>query len=245
MRGVDTVIHLAAATRDQGRGSIERINGVGTARLVSAARRAGVRRFVYVSALGASLNSPSRFIRTQSLARDAVAEAGFESLIFESSVIYAPHDRWIGLLRSLSHLPVVPLPGSGRARLQPIWADDAADAIAAALLTEHGGVGESVGMSDAANHSHHIELAGPELLDHDEFIRQVFASVDRRRPLLHVPSDLARRLLRLQEWYLGPAALATWDEALLLAHATVPERGMADVNALGVQPLTVAEVLGR
>lgn len=245
LRGVDTVIHLAAATRDQGRGSIERINGVGTARLIAAAQRAGVRRFVYVSAIGATRNSPSRFIRTQALARDAVAAAGFESLVFESSVIYAPHDRWIGLLRKLSHLPVMPLPGSGRARLQPIWAEDAADAITAALLTEHDGPGEGVGRSDAATHTHYVELAGPQLLDHDEFVRVAIASAGRRRPLLHVPTDLARRALRLQEWYLGPGALVTWDEALLIAHATVPERGMADVNALGVDPLAPADVLGR
>lgn len=236
VRGVDTVIHLAAATRDQGRGSIERINGVGTARLISAAERAGVRRFVYVSALGATRNSPSRFIRTQALARDAVAAGDFESLIFESSVIYAPHDRWIGLLQHLSLLPLLPLPVGGTVGMQPIWAEDAADAIVAALLSD--------GDSDPPTGCRKIELAGPQKLSQDDFVRLAIATTGRNRPLVHLPRRLARRLLRLQEWYLGPSALVTWDEAVLLDHETLPRRGVADVNALGVDPLPPADVLG-
>lgn len=243
VRGVDTVIHLAAATRDQGRGSIERINGVATGRLIAAAERAGARRFVYVSALGANRHSPSRFIRTQALARDAVAAGRFESLIFETSVIYSPNDRWIDLLRGFSHLPLLPLPIRGDAGMQPIWADDAADAITAALLTDQEGPGAGVGRSDAATHSHYVELAGPRPLSHDDFVRLAIAATGRRRPLLHVPPAAARRMLRLQEWYLGPGALVTWDEAQLFAHGTVPARGAADVNALGVEPLPPEEVL--
>src|SRR5665647_830206 len=68
LRGVDTVIHLGATTRDQSHGSIERVNGIGTARMVAAARHANVRRFVYVSSIGASRNAASRYIRTQALA---------------------------------------------------------------------------------------------------------------------------------------------------------------------------------
>ncbi|MFY9469005.1 MAG: NAD(P)H-binding protein, partial [Solirubrobacterales bacterium] len=224
VRGVDTVIHLGATTRDQTRGSIEEINGLATARLVNAAQRAGVARFVYVSSIGASRYAASRFIRTQALARDAVAAAGFESLIFEASVIYAPTDRWIGLLRRLSHLPVLPVPGDGLTAFQPIWAEDAADAVMAAVLTQDGGVGAGVGRSDSATRSHYVELAGPEVLTHDEMLRAALASFGRHRPLLHLPPKLAHNLLRLQEWYLGPSALATWDEATLMDYPSVATR---------------------
>lgn len=243
LRGVDTVVHLAATTRDQSRGSIEEVNGVATARLVNAARRAGVRRFVYVSSLGASRNAPSRFIRSQALARDAVAAAGFESLIFEASIIYAPDDRWVALLRRLSHLPAMPVPGDGKARFQPIWAEDAADAMMAALLTEDGGVGGGVGRSDSSTHSHYVELVGPEVLTHDAILKTAMRGFGRRRPLLHVPPGLARRALRLQEWYLGPSALATWEEAELMQYPSIAIRDTADVEALGVQPLAMADAL--
>ncbi len=245
LRGVDTIIHLASTSRDQGRGSIERINGIGTARLVNAATRAGVRRFIYVGSIGASRNLPSRFIRSQALARDAVASADFESLIFESSMIYAPGDRWMRLLRTMSRLPVLPVAGKGRAQLQPIWAEDAADAMMSALLLAEGdGIPAGVGRIDTGRRARFVEMAGPQALTHNEFLHVAMRSFGRDRPLLHLPRGSVRRLLRFQEWYLGPSALATWDEAVLMDHAYVTARGTADVEGLGVQPLTVTDVLG-
>ncbi|MGH2906334.1 MAG: NAD(P)H-binding protein [Solirubrobacterales bacterium] len=238
LRGVDTVVHLAATTRDQQRGGIEELNGIATARMVAAARRAGVERFVYVSSIGASRYASSRFIRTQAIARDAIAAAGFESLIFEASIIYAPNDPWLGLLAKLARLPVMPVAGDGRARFQPIWADDAADAITAAMTG-----GAAAGVEDAAARTRYIELVGPEVLTHDEVLRTAMRSFGRSRPLLHLSRQTAQRLLRLQEWYLGPSAVATWDEAELLDYPSVATRGTADLEALGVRPLAIADVL--
>lgn len=243
VRGVDTVIHLGATTRDQARGPIEEINGVATARLIAAARKAGVKRFVFVSSIGASPVASSRFIRTQANARNAVAAAGFESLIFEASIIYADHDPWLGTLAKLSLLPVMPVPGDGKTKFQPIWADDAADAITAALLTSDDGVGAGVGRTDMATHTHYVELAGPDVMTHDQMIRTAMRHYGRRRPLLHLSPSMSQRLLRLQEWYLGPSAFATWDEAQLMQFSSVARRGTADVEALGVQPLAMPDVL--
>lgn len=243
LRGVDTVIHLAASTRDQLRGSIEELNGMATGRLVAAAERAGVKRFVYVTPIDASPFLPSRFMRAKALATEAVAAGGFESLIFESSIIYAPGDPWISLLSRLSRLPVMPVPGAGQADFQPVWAEDAADAMMAALLTEDGGVAEGVGRHDAATRAHYIELAGPETLSHDEILRIVMRSFRRNRPLLHLSKPVARRLLRLEEWYLGPSAFATWDEAELMDFPAIARRGTADVEALGIEPLAMRDVL--
>src|SRR4051812_41313086 len=71
LRGVTTVVHLAAAIRDQPRGSIEELNGVATSRLVDAAEAAGVRRFVFFSALSASAHDRTRFLRAKALAEAA------------------------------------------------------------------------------------------------------------------------------------------------------------------------------
>ena len=75
MRGVHTVVHLAASIRDQPRGSIEELNGIATWRMVQAAERAGVERFVFFSVLGASTHHRARFFRAKALAEQAVAEA--------------------------------------------------------------------------------------------------------------------------------------------------------------------------
>src|SRR5436853_1684955 len=63
LRGVSTVVHLAASIRDQPRGSIEELNGIATWRMVEAAERSGVERFVYFSLLDASTHPPAPFFR--------------------------------------------------------------------------------------------------------------------------------------------------------------------------------------
>src|ERR1700685_2863446 len=68
LRGVETVVHLAATIRDQPRGSIEELNGIATWRMVEAAGRSGVERFVFFSALGASAHDRTRLLRAKALA---------------------------------------------------------------------------------------------------------------------------------------------------------------------------------
>ena len=115
MRGVDTVVHLAASIRDQPRGSIEELNGIATWRMVRAAQRQGVERFVFFSVLGASTHHRARFFRAKALAEQAVAEAELRSTVFAPSIVYAPGDRWLTLLERMALLPAMPVSGRGRA----------------------------------------------------------------------------------------------------------------------------------
>ncbi len=232
MRGVHTVVHLAAAIRDQPRGSIEELNGIATWRMVEAAQRQGVERFVYFSALGASNHHRTRCLRAKALAEEAVRGADLQSIVFAPSIIYAPGDPWLTLLERLSLLPVMPVSGNGRALYQPIWAEDVADCVMAAL-NGRGGTG-----------SQRHELAGPETLSHNDMIRALLTSLRRRRPLLHVPTPLVSRSLRLLEAVSAGRAFATWDEAELMEVAMTSVRGAADAQALGVNPQRMAAVLG-
>jgi uncharacterized protein YbjT (DUF2867 family) len=139
LRGVKSVVHLAASIRDQPRASIEELNAVATLRLLRVAERTGVERFVFFSALGASQHERARFFRAKALAEDAVERAEIPSVIFAPSIVYSPRDPWIRLLERMSLLPLMPISGSGQARYQPIWADDAAACVMAALHGEDGG----------------------------------------------------------------------------------------------------------
>ena len=152
LRGVQTVIHLAAAIRDQPRGSIEELNGIATWRMVEAAERRGVERFVYFSALGAATHHRTRCLRAKALAEQAVREAQLDSIVFAPSLVYAPHDPWLTLLERLALLPLMPVSGSGRAEFQPIWAEDVASCVVAALR------------ADGAGGHVRYEIAGPETL---------------------------------------------------------------------------------
>jgi len=231
MRGVDTVVHLAASIRDQPRGSIEELNGIATWRMVEAAERRGVERFVFFSALGASTHHRTRCLRAKALAEQAVRESGLHSIVFAPSIVYAPEDPWLKLLERLALLPVMPISGRGRALFQPIWAEDVADCVMASLQRRDGAGAR-------------YELAGPQMLSHGEIVRTVIGSLERRRPLVHVPTPVVSRSLRLLEAAMGPRAPATWDEAELMEVSMTSERGAADAEAFGVRPQPMALVLG-
>ena len=231
LRGVDTVVHLAASIRDQPYASIEELNAVATLRLVRAAERAGVRRFVFFSALNARHHSRTRFFRAKALAEEAVAASALETTIFRPSIIYTPGDPWLTLLDRLSRLPAMPVSGSGRAVFEPVWAEDVADAVAHAL---------SNGGTDAG-----YDLAGPELLSYDDIVRIALRASRRRRRLLHLPLPVVRGSLRTLRRLGGPKVFATWEEAELMEEPMVSERGTADIEQLGVNPHSMPAVLGR
>ncbi|MGH2833452.1 MAG: NAD(P)H-binding protein [Solirubrobacteraceae bacterium] len=236
MRGVHTVVHLAASIRDQPRGSIEELNGIATWRMVRAAQREGAERFVFFSALGASTHHRARFFRAKALAEQAVREAELHSIVFRPSLVYAPGDEWLRLLERLSLLPLMPVSGSGRAVYEPIWTEDVADCVMAALRTTDN--------SDGQRRSDTYELAGPDALSHTEIVRLVLDCLDRRRPLVHVPTPVVSRALRLLESVTGSRMIPTWDEAELMECPMLAHHGTADAQALGIRPAHMTAVLG-
>lgn len=235
LRGVDTVVHLASVIRDQPGGSIEELAGIATWRLVRAAERAGVKRFVFFSSLGASTRSRARLLCAKAIAEKAIAESCLSHTVFAPSIVYSPSDPFLRLLERLSLLPVMPLSGSGRALFQPIWAEDVAECVLSALP---GGplAAESEGVR--------YELAGPETLTYEDIVRIALRSFGRRRPLVKVPTRVMRLLLQALELLMGPAAPATWDEAELLEVTMTSRHGTADAERLGVVPKSMRAVLG-
>lgn len=233
MRGVETVIHLAATIRDQPGGTIEELNGLATVRLLRLAERAGVKQFLFFSAMGATTFQRTRFFRSKAIAERAVRESPLDATVFAPSIVYRPGDPWITLLQRLALLPAVPVSGSGHARYQPIWARDVARCVAASL---------SVGAPSDANGRY--ELAGPEVLSYDDIVERVLEATGRNRPLVHVPIPFVRGGLRVLELLAGPSVFATWEEAELMEVPMTSERGTADAERLGIEPRPMSTVLG-
>jgi NADH dehydrogenase len=228
LRGVDTVIHLAATIRDQPPRRIEELNGLATVRLLRAAERGGVRRFVFFSALDASAAQRTRFFRAKWLAEQAVASSSLETTIFAPSIVYDRSDPWVTLLRRFSFLPVLPVSGDGRARFEPIWAEDVARCVVPALEREG---------------RRRYELAGPEILDYDEMSDLVSRIAGRPRRLVHLPLPLVRSGLIAMRSLFGEAVFATWEEAELMEVSMLSKRGTADAEELGVEPRRMSDVL--
>jgi NADH dehydrogenase len=228
LRGVDTVIHLAATIRDQPPHRIEELNGLATVRLLRAAERSGVRRFVFFSALDAGASQRTRFFRAKWLAERAVVSSPLETTVFAPSIVYDHSDPWVTLLRRFSFLPVMPVSGSGRAVYQPIWAEDVARCVIASLERQP---------------QSRWELAGPEILSYDDMSDLVSRAAGRPRPLVHLPLPLVRYGLLAVRSIFGEAVFATWEEAELMEVSMVSERGPADARALGVEPRRMRDVL--
>jgi uncharacterized protein YbjT (DUF2867 family) len=245
LRGVDTVVHLAATIRDQPRGSIEELNGIATWRMVEAAGRAGVRRFVFFSALGACAHDRTRLLRSKALAEQAVRDGPVESVIFAPSLIYAPGDPWLTLLSRLALLPVMPISGRGRAVYQPIWAEDVARCVCRVLEPDGGPRGATAAFVAAGGAGTiRYELAGPDVLSHEAIVRLALRSFGRRRLLVRVPTPVVAAGLRALEVLARSRAFATWDEAELMEVSMVTPTGTADAERLGVQPRPMADALG-
>ncbi len=228
LRGVDTVIHLAATIRDQPPKRIEELNGLATVRLLRAAERSGVQRFHFFSALDAFAAQRTRFFRAKWLAEQAVDSSPLATTVFAPSIVYDHSDPWITLLRRFSFLPVMPVSGEGRAEFQPIWAQDVARCVVAAL---------------AAPAQARYELAGPETLTYDRMSDLVSRIAGRPRPLVHLPLPLIRSGLIALRSVFGEAVFATWEEAELMEVPMVSQRGTADAQALGVEPRRMSDVL--
>lgn len=227
VRGADTVIHLAAAIRDQPPRKIEEVTALGTHRLLRAAEAAGVRRFIFFSALGATDFQRTRFFRAKALAEHRVAQSELETTIFAPSIIYDPGDDWVAWMRRLALLPVLPISGRGRSVYEPIWAQDAAQAVMGALDAEPG----------------RYELAGPDRITYEGMARLIAESAGRDRPSLHVPLPFVRSSLIWLRRLFGETAFATWEEAELLEVPMVSERGVEDAQRLGVEPVPMRQVL--
>jgi uncharacterized protein YbjT (DUF2867 family) len=240
MRGIETVVHLAATIRDQPGGTIEELNGLATVRLLRSAERAGASRFLFFSAMGATGFQRTRFFRSKALGEHAVLESPLRATVFAPSIVYRPGDPWITLLQRLSILPAVPVSGSGRSRYQPIWARDVARCVSSSL---DGSDETAKGKADGGPNGRY-ELAGPEILSYDEIVERVLEASGRDRPLLHTPLPLVRAGLRALELLAGPKVFATWEEAELMEVPMTSRRGTADAERLGVEPRPMGAVLG-
>ncbi len=222
LRGTDAVIHLVGIIAEAGESTFENVHTRGTGNLVAAARKAGVGRFVHISALGTRPDAASRYHQTKWAAEELVRHSGLEFTVFRPSLIYGPQDQFINLFAKIIRLsPVVPLLANPRARFQPVPVEDVATAFARAL-----GEPKSIGQT--------YDLCGPEALTLAEIVDRISGVLQRRRLKLQVPPSLARCQAGLLEFVfrrlLRRASPLNRDQLIILQEDNVGNRN-ASVTA--------------
>jgi len=234
VEGVQAVIHAAARTSAHRPDPAlsRRVNVEATARLLEVAERAGVHRWVQISTMSAHEGSTSVYGRTKLEADRLVRRSALAWTILQPSLIYGPGG--LGLvartLRMARRLPTVPLVGSGRELIRPVFVDDVAWA-ALACLERPGTSGQS------------YMIGGPEEVQLREFLARLLRAAGVSRPFVSLPVGLAMMLARGAAW-LTPNPPLTADNVLGVREARRVEIGPA-VADLGFQPMGLEEGLRR
>jgi uncharacterized protein YbjT (DUF2867 family) len=181
IEGADAVVHLVAIRQGK-REEFERVMVDGTRNLLAAAKEAGVGRFVHMSALGTSAETKDLvpYYDAKWHMEQDVKASGIPYVIFRPSFIFGPDGGILPTFAKLARLtPVTPVIGSGRQRIQPIWADDVGAYFARAVTEEA-----------AANRT--FEIGGPEAVSWNEFWERLKRARGIKRPSVHVPIGLMR-----------------------------------------------------
>ena len=206
VEGSEVVVHLVAIRQGSGE-QFRRVMEDGTRDLVAAAKEAGVKRFVLMSALGTTEETKDLvpYYHAKWEEEQAVSGSGLEHVIFRPSFVFAKDGGILPTFRRLAKVaPVTPITGSGKQRIQPIWIDDVAAYFA-----------QSVDRPEAANGT--FELGGPVAVSWNEFWARLKRALGQRRPSVHVPMALMRANALVTERLPGNIPL-TRDLLTMLEH---------------------------
>jgi uncharacterized protein YbjT (DUF2867 family) len=212
VEGCAAMVHLVGIIREhRSRGiSFEALHSRATQNMLAVARAAEVKRFVHMSALGARPDAPARYHRTKWAAEQAVRTSGLDWTIFRPSVIFGRGDELVTMLASMvRRLPVVPVLGDGRYRLQPIAAEQVAEGFARALRNQRS-VGQVYG------------VAGPADYPFVEILDRIGQVLGRRRVRkIHVPLGPVRVATTL--FHALPFFPLTRDQLIMLQEESVTD----------------------
>ena len=214
--GADVAVNLVAVLAASGRQTFKALHVDGARAVARAAREAGVRRLVHISAIGADEDSRSDYARTKGLGETAVLEEFPEAVILRPSIVFGPEDEFYNRFAALAQMsPFLPLIGGGRTKFQPVYAADLADAIVAVIAGQ--GADKSV-----------FEIGGPEIKSFREILDDVRHWTGRDRPYVHLPFALAK-LQAILTWPL-PNSLRpiTLDQVRLLQSDNVVSQAAID-----------------
>ena len=206
VEGVDTIVHLVAIRQGKDE-AFERIMSQGTRDLVAAAKDAGVGRFVHMSALGTTEESKDLvpYYGAKWEMEHAMKGSGLPYVIFRPSFVFGRDGGILPTFRRLAKLaPVTPIIGSGKQRIQPIWADDVGAYFS-----------KAVDLDAATNRT--FEVGGPEAVSWNEFWLRLKLALGVRRPSVHVPIGLMKMNALVTERLPGNIPL-TRDLLKMLAH---------------------------
>jgi len=229
--GCEAVIHLVGIIQPGPGYSFLSIHNNGTQNIIDEAKRAGtVKHFIYQSALGTRKGAVSEYHKTKYIAEELTKGSGLNYTITRPSIIYGEGDGFTARLTDVIKLsPVVPVIGTGKGLLQPIYIDDLVNVFTKVVL-------------NPAYYGRTIELGGPEQLTFDEIMDELKEALGVTRPTVHFPVGLVRPVACVMERVL-PHPPVTNDQLTMLEEDNVCT--MEALEELGIKPVRFHEGLKK
>jgi uncharacterized protein YbjT (DUF2867 family) len=233
LQGVDAVINLVSIIRAQpSKGAtFEKVMGEGHRNLVDAAKQAGVKRFIYMSALGTSPSSTdlSQYYKYKWESEEYLRKSGLEYTIIRPSFLIGPGGEFAGLLKMLTLLPLVPVPGPGDYKVQPMYIRDLARYVVQLIDDPRG-----------ANQT--LEVGGPEIMEFKQMLRGTLKAKNMPGVLLPVPLFLMKATVPLTEKIVPQ--LITMDQLrMMLGGSYTRDERLAEWG--GFQRMSFVEAMRR
>jgi uncharacterized protein YbjT (DUF2867 family) len=221
-KGADHVVNLVGVGIERGKQRFRAVNAAGARNVAEAARAAGVQRLVHMSVLGADEHSSSIFVRSRALGEEMVRAAFPGAVIVRPSIVFGNGDEFFNKLGFVARMfPVIPLFG-GKAKFQPVYVGDVAEAVVAAVRGD-------------ARAGATYELGGPQVLTHRAMVERVLTETNRKNIILPLPRFIGSILAFGMSWLPNP--LVTRDQIKLLgidnvvsAEAIAEKRTLADFD---------------
>ena len=225
----DAVVNVVSLYVEKRGASFESVHVQGARTLAEEAAAAGVARLVLVSGIGADPQSQSPYIRARGRGEHAVSEAFPGATIVRPSAMFGPGDALFGTLAHIARLlPALPLIGGGGTRLQPVYVEDVAEAIARIL-------------ADRTSAGRTYELAGPGVHTLRELVRFALRLIDKRRLLVPLPFAVAEIQARFFE--LLPRPPLTTSQVDLLRTDNLASGDLPGFRDLDIRPQAVEDIV--
>lgn len=234
VQGSDLVVNLSGILVESGAQRFAAVHAQGAERVAKAARAAGVRSLVHVSAIGADAASPAAYGRSKAAGEAAVRAAFPAAAVVRPSIVFGPEDDFFNRFARLARLvPALPLVHGGRTKFQPVYVGDVAEALVRAA--------ERAGRADAAGRTY--ELGGPQVYTFRDLLAFILATTRRRAFLVPVPEAVLSFKARFFE--LLPDPPLTRDQIAMLRRDNVvsDDSDIARFADLGIEPAALEAIV--
>jgi uncharacterized protein YbjT (DUF2867 family) len=226
LAGADAVVNLVGILHGSA-ADFERVHVELPRRVARAARAAGVAHVVHVSALGAAADAPSHYLRSKAAAEGVLRESGLPLTLLRPSVVFGAEDNFLNLFARMQvWFPVIPLAGA-RARMQPVWVRDLAEALWRCV---------DRGVAAAGT----FEATGPEVFALAELVRLAGQRSGHRRVVWALPRALGEAQAWLLEHLPGPTLMSR-DNLRSLQVDSVASGRVPGLDALGIRAASIEQ----